>query len=475
MRRFLLGFLLVLGVCAWAWAGNGVYTLSGMVVTGGDPGEGNVLGKGEPLGGVEIEVDGTEFRAVSSANGFFAFEDLPDGEYRLLARKPGYPDVSMRVRVNYVGMSSRCQILMNPREARQTHGLAALPGDLFVAYSRKPDNLAQIDSSPFQNLWQKMIAAGMSPFPRQEDLPRQPKGWGQSWLMNPITGEDNCLMVFPFSNPSRSGFLPLKFSPYWLCFDKQGRFLYVAGNSQVLQILDARQGFKLVRNLPMAGVVTDLRLSRDGRYLLAALMGGKPGVVLVDTNTTLPAGFLATDSSPWSACLVGNRVFACSGDARTGQVVALDAVTGAEVGRCKVGNCPTSIEATPDGSRLLVACSGHACVSIVDSLSVKELGRVAVDVLPQKLAISPDGSRCLVSNRENNTVSVIDLKALQVMNTTEVARAPVGICYSRDGRHAYVACRDSGVIMVLDGKSGQVLHTTLPMPHAVPTGLTILP
>jgi len=27
----------------------------------------------------------------------------------------------------------------------------------------------------------------------------------------------------------------------------------------------------------------------------------------------------------------------------------------------------------------------------------------------------------------------------------------------------------------LDGKSGQVLHTTIPLPHAVPTGLTILP
>ena len=124
---------------------------------------------------------------------------------------------------------------------------------------------------------------------------------------------------------------------------------------------------------------------------------------------------------------------------------------------------------------MMVACSGGACVSVVDSLTVTELSRIPVDVLPQKLAVSPDGARCLVSNKENNTVSVIDLKASQVIGTTEVGKAPVGICYSRDGHHAYVACRDSGVIMVLDGKSGQVLHTTIPLPHAVPTGLTILP
>ena len=475
MRRIILAFLFLVVAGGWCWAGPGVSTLTGMVVTGINPRSGNVIGRGDPLAGVDIEVEGTPFRAVSSGNGFFHFEDLPDGEYRLVAHKAGYPDVSQRVRVNYAGMASRCQILMNPPSSTFVGDMAALPGDLFVAYSRKPDNLNNIESSPFQNLWQKMLAAGMSPFPRQEDLPFQPKGWGQSWLMNPITGEENCLMVFPFSNPSRAGFLPLKFSPFWVCFDKAGRFLYVAGTGNMLQILDSKQGFKLVRNLPMGGVVTDLRLSRDGRYVSACIMGGKPGVMLLDTTTTLPAGYLPLDFSPWSACLVGSRVFACGGDARNGQVVALDARTGAEVGRCKVGNCPTGIEATPDGARLLLACSGNACVSIVDSLTVRELSRVSVDVLPQKLAISPDGSRCLVSNKENNTVSVIDLKEGMVTGTTEVGKAPVGICYGRDGRHAYVACRDSGVIMVLDGKSGQVLHTTIPLPHAVPTGLTILP
>ena len=476
MRRFLLGFLLVLSFCGWSWAGNGVYTLSGMVVTGLNPAEGNVFGKGDPLGGVEIEVEGMPFRTVSSANGYFAFEDLPDGEYRLLARKPGFNDTSMRVRVNYVGMSSRCQILMSGRGVIPPGGgTAALPGDLFVAYSRKPDDQSGIESSPFQNLWQKILAAGGTVFPRQEDLPMQPKGWGQSYLMNPITGEENCVMVFPFANPSRSGFVPLKVMPYWLCFDQSGRFLYVSGAGKMLLVLDAKQGFRLVRNLPMNGVITDLRLSRDGRYVTASLMGGKPGVVLVDTSTTLPAGFLPTESSPWSACLVGSRVFTCHGDALHGEVMALDARTGTLVGRCKVGNRPTGLEATPDGSRVLVACSGNACVSVVDSLSVTELGRIAVDVLPQKLAISPDGSRCVVSNKENNTVSVIDLQASQVVGTTDVGKAPVGICYSRNGHHVYVACRDSGVIMVLDGKTGQVLHTTIPLPHAVPTGLTILP
>lgn len=473
--RLLLSFLLLLGLCCGAVANAGVATLTGMVVTGINPAAGNVVGRGEPLGGVEVEVEGTEFKAVSSANGFFQFQDLPDGEYQLVAHKPGYPTVKQKVRVNYLGLSSRCQILLNPANATYVPGTAVLPGDLFVAYSRKPNNVNDMESSPYKLLWQMVMAAGGTIHPRPEDLPHQPGGMGSSYLMNPISGEENCLMIFPFASPSRSGFLPLKTRPYWLAFDASGSFLYVAGEGSVLQVLDARQSYKLVRNIPMKGPITDLRLSRDKRYLTVCLMGNTPGVALVDTATTLPAGFVPTETSPWSACLVGPRVFACEGDARSGFVEAVDAASGRQVGKCRVGNCPTGLQETPDGTRLAVACSGNACVSLVDTLNLKELGRVAVDVLPQKLAISPDGSRCLVSNKENNTVTVIDMKLGQPVGTIEVGKAPLGICYSRDGRHAYVACRDSGVIMVLDGQTGQVLHTTIPLPHAVPTGVTIHP
>lgn len=475
MRRFLLGFLLFISACGWSWAGSGVSTLTGMVVTGINPERGNEVGRGDPLSGVEIEVQGMEFRAVTSANGFFSFEDLPDGEYRLVARKPGYADVTQRVKVNYVGMASRCQILMNPHHSTNIDNMSVLPGDLFVAYSRKPDNVNDMESSPFKNIWQMALAAGAPIRVRPEDLPHQPTSWGQSYLMNPITSAENCLMVFPYSNPSRSGFLATQVKPYWLCFNQNGSLLYVAGGGSVLEVLDARRSYKLLRRMPMGGVVTDLRLTKDGRYLSACLMGGKPGVVLLDAATAAPAGFVPTDTSPWSACLVGNRVFACMGDGRRGEVVALDAQTGLEVGRCKVGHCPTAIEGTPDGKRLLVACSKNACVSVVDSTTVQEIGRIGVEVEPQKLAVSPDGSRCLVSNRVSNTVSVVDLKSSQVVATVEVGKAPLGICYGRGGRLAYVGCRDSGVIMVLDGKSGQVLHTTIPLPHAVPTGLAILP
>lgn len=475
MTKTLLIALLV-GVCTWLGAAQTkVVTLSGFIVTGINPKTGNMVGRGDPLGGVEIEVQGTEYRALSSTHGYFAIEDLPDGEYTLVCRKPGFPTVQQRVRVAYLGTATRCQILMNPANSGFVGDMAVKSGDVYVAFSEKLDNENGIDSSPYKLVHQQKVAAGANILPGQPTLPKMPWGPGEAHLMNPIVGFNNCLMVYRPESPARSGFVEMATRPYWLCFNRSGSILYVAGASHCIMVLDAMRNNAPLRNLPTQGPVCDLSLSGDGRYLLACLMGANPGVLLIDTQTNLPAGFLPTPSVPWSAVMAGPRVFACCGDARSGQVVALDAATGTTIGSCKVGNRPTSIRATPDFSRVYVACSGQASVSVVDTVSVTELGRIAVQIEPQKLAISPDGSRCLVTNKHSSTVSVIDLQAGAVLDHVEVGKTPIGVVFDRHGRKAYVACKDDRCVMTLDGRSGQLLHTTLPLPNAVPFGLAIRP
>lgn len=478
MRKALLMALLI-GLCSWiSLAQTKVITLSGMVVTGINPKTGNEVGRGDPLGGVEIEVQGTEYKAISSGNGYFAIEDLPDGEYTLVCRKPGFPTVQQRVRVAYVGMSSRCQILMNPESAGFVGDMAVKSGAVYVAFSEKLANENGIESSPYKMVHQQAVAAGADLsqlWGRPEQLPKMPRGPGEAHLMNNITGMKNCLMVYPPESPAKSGFVEMGTRPYWLCFNRTGSILYVAGASHSIMVFDAMRDNALLRNLPTQGSVTDLSLSADGRYLLACLMGANPGVMLIDTTTNVPAGFLPTPTAPWSAVMAGPRVFACCGDARSGQVVALDAATGTKVGSCKVGNRPTSIRTTPDFARVYVACSGQASVSVVDTVSVTEVGRIPVQIEPQKLAISPDGTRCMVTNKGSNTVTVIDLQSGAVLDHVQVGKAPIGVAFDRQGRKAYVACKDSRCIMTLDGRSGMLLHTTLPMPNAVPFGVAIRP
>jgi YVTN family beta-propeller protein len=452
-----------------AWAQAATTTLTGTVVTGVHPKA--EVRSGDPLAGVELEVQGTEFRTTSNANGFFAFSDLPDGHYTLVCRKAGYPEVRMSVRAFF---GARCSVVMNPAGATFVGDLAVSPGTVYVAYSKRPENEAGIEYSPYSLLEQKKWAAGV----RREQwagyfrLPGMPRGMGQAHLINDVIGDSNFLMSCPPQAPGRSAFLPSQGAPLWLSFDSTGNFLYVALSGGILEIRDLKQGHKAVRNLPVGGFIADLQLSLDQKWLV---LTSNQSVTLLDTTTQLPATRLPAPFQITSAALVGTRLFVCGGSSTSGQVVAIDTVSGREVGRCQVGHRPTHLRSTPDGSRLLVACAGSAGVSLVDTLDLKELQRIPTGNNPERLAISPDGSRCFVANKIDNTVSLIDLKANAVMAQVEVAREPSGLAFSGDGRHCFVACRKDGCLMILDGRKGELLHTTVPQPNAVPFGVAVRP
>jgi len=462
----------LLFLLSWAaWAQGSQVTLSGLVVTGTTQ---NTPGQGEPLGQVEIEVLGTPFVTTSNANGYFAFWDLPDGEYTLVSRKEGFPLARTQVRVRYAGLASHCQILMNTASVmpHTPDGQSVIPaGAVYVAYSKKFDGVLRREASPYELLAQKIIAAGGK-------LPGlKPEYVGvPSSLNNPVCTGENYLMVYPPTNPTRATFLELPGEPHWLAFDRKGTYLYVAaGEVPMLQIYNAASDHALVRNLPVNGRITDLSLSRDGAHLLVGVMGPENGIMVIDTRSNLPLGFYPTPAAPWAVLALGPRIFACSGDARWGEVVALELASGRLLGRCKVGHQPTGLAATPDGSTLAVSCAGNACVSLVDSLNISETGRVGVGVNPKKLAISPDGSTCAVSNFGSDSVSLIDLKARAVKAQIPVGKQPLGISYDQAGKKLYVACNQGGFLQVLDGRQGTVLHSTVPMPHAVPWGVCIRP
>ncbi|MBT9584613.1 carboxypeptidase regulatory-like domain-containing protein [bacterium] len=467
MRIFCVWILLSLQLAL-----AGTTSLVGTVVTGVNPKSEHRAG--DPLGGVSIEVLGTEFRTTSDANGTFRFVDLPSGEYTLVCRKDDFPEVRVGVRT---GLGANCRVLMNPANSAYVGDFAVTPGTVYVAFSTRPPNEAGIESSPYALTEQKKWAAGVRPeqWSATFSLPKMPRGPGQAHLINDIIGESTFLMTCPPRSPGRTAFLRTPADPLWLCFDSTGRLLYVTSTVQkqaILEVRDCMNGHKLLKNLPMGGMISDLKLSSDGTTLVVT---GSEGVTLVDTQTNLPKGRLPAPFPLTSAALAGHRLFVCGGNATSGTLVAYDITTGKEVGRCSVGHRPTHVELTPDCSRLLVACSGSASASLVVTLSVTEIKRIGTGNNPQRLAISPDGCRCFVANKIDNTVTVIDLQAMAVSAQIEVAREPSGLAFSRDGRQCFVACRKDGCLMMLDGKSGELTHTTVPQPNSVPYGVTVRP
>lgn len=455
-----------------AWAQEGSITLSGVVISGVSPEAGHQLGLGRPLNGVTVSIEGTEFQAVSNASGYFFFEELPAGQYTLKGEKSGFPAVEQRVNVAGGGLPSRCQLLMNPKDVAVISDVAVGHGSVYVAYSGREDKIKQ-DGASIQNA----LAAGADPvqlWNREEVLPGSALARGGR-NFNPVSTEPNCLMVYAPESPEQAGFTRLDFQPYWLCFNAEGRELYVAGAPKMLQVLDTTRNNRALGTIPMGGTITHLGLSKDHRYVLACIMGGQPGVLLIDTATRKPVCLLSTPTAPWSAEMLGDHVYVCCGDSLTGRLLDIDISTGQICRSLTFGNLPTAVALTPDGKTAVVCASGDATISIVDLASFTESRRLRVGVSPQRLAISPDGARCLVCNRGDNTVTLVDLKAGAVAGLTKVGRGPVGVVYSANGHTAFVTCSDSRVVMTLDGHTGNILYTSVPLPHAYPYGITLRP
>lgn len=116
-----------------------------------------------------------------------------------------------------------------------------------------------------------------------------------------------------------------------------------------------------------------------------------------------------------------------------------------------------------------VANANDDTVSVVSLESLSVLRTVSVGDVPTYVAASPDGSRVYVVNRDSNSLSAIDTASGSVSATIVVGIAPAGLTVSRDGRRVYVANSGSASVSVIDTASDTVATTvpTPPIPYAL--------
>jgi len=123
-----------------------------------------------------------------------------------------------------------------------------------------------------------------------------------------------------------------------------------------------------------------------------------------------------------------------------------------------VGTAPLGVAFAPDGTRFYVAmadltpANGSLHVynvqtgALVDSKTVGEL--------PTALAVTPDGTLVFVTNKTSGTVSVYDTVGASIARTDTVGMGPVGIAISPDGIRAYVVNSGSATVSALATSDG---------------------
>lgn len=470
---------------------KGTILLAGLVYApANETGGGSTIAEG--LGGVvgaKVELVGTGYVTETDRNGMFYFTKGPEGPVTVVISKQGFKTETVSATISKGGgMPESVKVELLPEGTQYVGNTPTGMGTLYVAFSPRVVDESNPHShwDPNLNTVRAAIAAGADPLTLEGNRgapisdPKQLKN-------NPTNGSERTIMIYPPTSPSRTGFHNTNADPYWLCFDKTGDTLYVANSARQIQVLDATNGNRVISNLPvqMQGFVTDLALSADGRYVMAAVMASSPGVMMIDTVTKQPLAYLSVDGvgamSPTAVASTpdGSRLLVVldgqMGQAGQGMLASIDPQTGRTLGTALVGSKPSGIALSKDGRLAYVVNSSSGNITVVDTASMQAYSPIGVGVAPQKIAATPDGTKFLITNSGSASVSVVDAMTNRVVGTVPVGNGATDIKISPDGTRAYVSNRDDGTISVIDTTSMKAIHVTDAMPRCSPIGLAVRP
>jgi len=203
-----------------------------------------------------------------------------------------------------------------------------------------------------------------------------------------------------------------------------------------------------------------------------------PAIGLASGGTGNIAAFTAvnTGTSPVKATVTvtpSSVGYAYIANSTSGNVSVINTQTNAVVNTITVGQTPTGVAVSPDGTLVYVANQSSGGVSVIST----KLNALLTTILttgnsPTALTVSPDGTRLYVVNLNSNDLSVINTGTYSLITTIPVGGYPNGVAVSPDGSRVYVA-NSTNSITVIDATQNTV-KTTIPVGKG-PYGLTVSP
>lgn len=154
------------------------------------------------------------------------------------------------------------------------------------------------------------------------------------------------------------------------------------------------------------------------------------------------------------------------------EVVVIDTVSNAVVGRIPAGPRVHGIVITP-GGRGFITNGGDNSVSVVDLDTLKVVGKVPAQANPDAIAYDPARNAVYAFNHTGKSATVIDAKTSAVIATIPLSgTAETGQVDPALGR-VYVNIEDKSAVDVIDAVSHKVIATWPVSPAEEPTGMAI--
>ncbi|WP_192563946.1 beta-propeller fold lactonase family protein [Pseudomonas gozinkensis] len=129
-----------------------------------------------------------------------------------------------------------------------------------------------------------------------------------------------------------------------------------------------------------------------------------------------------------------------------------------------VGDSPSNVLATPDGSRVYVCNYKGSSVSVIDTASQTVIKTISVEQEPSGIAVHPNGLVVYVCSYSTAAVSVIDTRSLTVITTVKIGGYLTGIVVHPSGSRIYACQYYSGAVAVIDTQNMRVIKTIENLP-----------
>ena len=151
------------------------------------------------------------------------------------------------------------------------------------------------------------------------------------------------------------------------------------------------------------------------RYLLVGCMAG--GIAVIDMLRGRHIGFINAISNVRHLASDRKHVYASSNISGTIHKIPIDSINSAihRAGQsgsrtikpegwssCRVGKGARTLEISPDGNHIFVACNSVSELHVVDARTMKSIASIRCDSYPVGLCISPDGEKVIVTSQGRN-------------------------------------------------------------------------
>jgi YVTN family beta-propeller protein len=247
-----------------------------------------------------------------------------------------------------------------------------------------------------------------------------------------------------------------------------GSRFYITNEAEsTLDIADAKT-LKVTKHIPLTNHPNNITVSKDGKRVYVAIVGGPGAVDVIDAASMTRAKSIRTEGGIHNVYVTPDGRFVVAGSIIGKKINVIDQAKEEIVWTLATeeGVRPMAFDVNPDGStkRIFAQLSGFNGFVVVDFAKQQVVDKIKLPELPAAervtqglqgspshgLAIAPDGKTLCVLSKMNTRVYMYSMPDLKLLGEAKVGHHPDWLTFTPDSKRVYVANAGSNSVSVVD-------------------------